>query len=58
MTISRFFKFAFVLAIAALIAGIPPWDQIQRSATPQIEDLHREIPIGVVLPLTGTLAPP
>ena len=58
MTISRFFKFAFVLAIAALIAGIPPWDQIQRSATPQIEDLHREIPIGVVLPLTGALAAP
>ena len=44
--------------IAALIVGVPPWDQIQRSATPQIEDLHREIPIGVVLPLTGALAAP
>ena len=53
MKIRRFTKFAFVVVIAALIVGVPPWDQIQRSATPQIEDLHREIPIGVVLPLTS-----
>ena len=46
------------MVIAALIVGVPPWDQIQRSATPQIEDLHRDIPIGVVLPLTGALAAP
>ena len=58
MKIRRFTKFAFALVIAALIVGVPPWDQIQRSATPQIEDLHREIPIGVVLPLTGALAAP
>ena len=58
MKIRRFTKFVFVVVIAALIVGVPPWDQIQRSATPQIEDLHREIPIGVVLPLTGALAAP
>ena len=51
-------KFAFVLMIVALIVGVPPWDQIQRSTTPQIEDLRGEIPIGVVLPLTGPLAAP
>ena len=44
MKIRRFTKFAFVVVIAALIVGVPPWDQIQRSVTPQIEDLHREIP--------------
>ena len=58
MKIRRFTKFVFVVVIAALIVGVPPWDQIQRSVTPQIEDLHREIPIGVVLPLTGALAAP
>ena len=58
MKIRRFTKFAFVVVIAALIVGVPPWDQIQRSVTPQIEDLHREIPIGVVLPLMGALAAP
>ena len=58
MKIRRFTKFTFALVIAALIVGVPLWDQIQRSATPQIEDLHREIPIGVVLPLTGALAAP
>ena len=51
-------KFAFVLMIVALIVGVPPWDQIQHSTTSQIEDLHGEIPIGVVLPLTGALAAP
>lgn len=50
--------FACALAAVVLIAGVPPWDQIQRSATPQIEDLHGEIFIGVVLPLTGALAAP
>ena len=58
MKIRRFTKFAFALVIAALIVGVPPWDQIQRSATPQMEGLHGEIPIGVVLPLTGALAAP
>ena len=46
------------MVIAALIAGIPPWDRIQRPATSQIKGLHRKIPIGVVLPLTGALAAP
>ena len=58
MKIRRFTKFAFALVIAALIVGVPPWDQIQRSATPQMERLNGEIPIGVVLPLTGALATP
>ena len=58
MKIRRFTKFAFALVIAALIVGVPPWDQIQRSATPQMEGLNGEIPIGVVLPLTGALAAP
>ncbi len=58
VTIRRFTKFTFVMVVAALIAGVPPWDRIQRPATSQIENLHREIPIGVVLPLTGALAAP
>ena len=58
MKIRRFTKFAFALVIAALIVGVPPWDQIQRSATPQMERLNGEIPIGVVLPLTSALATP
>ena len=58
MTMRRVTKFTFVMVIAALIAGVPPWDQIQHPATSQIEGLHREIPIGVVLPLTGALAAP
>lgn len=46
------------LATVVLIAGVPPWDQIQRSTAPQIEDLYGEFSIGVVLPLTGALAAP
>ena len=54
----RITTFVCVLATVVLIAGVPSWDQIQHSATPQIEDLRGEIPIGVVLPLTGALAAP
>ena len=40
MKIRRFTKFVFVVVIAALIVGVPPWDQIQQlllSTPPQIE---------------------
>ena len=59
MTIRRFTGFASVLAIAALIVGFSACDQIEQlllPTTPQMEGLHREIPIGVVLPVTGRLA--
>ena len=58
MKTPRITIFVCALATVVLIAGVPPWDQIQRSATPQIEDLRGEISIGVVLPLTGALAAP
>ena len=60
MNIRRFTTFAFVLAIAALIAGLSACDQIQQlliPATPQMEGLRGEIAIGVVLPQTGHLGP-
>ncbi len=59
-----FTRFAFVLAVAALIAGLSACDQIQQlllPATPQMEGLRGEIAIGAVYPLTGRLglaAPP
>ena len=54
----RMTTFVCAFATIVLIAGLPPWDQIQHSATPQIEHLRGEIRIGVVLPLTGALAAP
>ena len=60
MTIRRFTTSAFVLIIAALIAGLSACDQIQQlllPAPPQMEGLPREISIGVVLPQTGHLGP-
>ena len=56
MDIRRFTKFAFVLAIIALIAGLSACDQIQQlllPTPPQMEGLSGEIPIGFVLPQTG-----
>ena len=58
MKTPRITTFVCALATVVLIAGVPPWDQMQRSVTPQMEDLHGEISIGVVLPLTGALAAP
>ena len=58
MKTPRITTFVCTLATVVLIAGVPPWDQIQHPATPQIEGLRGEIPIGVVLPLTGALAAP
>ena len=56
MDIRRFTKFAFVLAIVALIAGLSACDQIGQlllPTPPQMEGLSGEIPIGFVLPQTG-----
>ena len=60
MNISRFTKFAFVLAVAVLIAGLSACDQTQQlfiPATPQMEGISGEISIGLVYPATGRLAP-
>jgi branched-chain amino acid transport system substrate-binding protein len=59
MNIRRFTTFAFVLMIASLIMGLSACDQIGQlliPATPQTDELSGEIPIGVVLPITGRLA--
>ncbi len=58
MNISRVAKFAFVFTIVALIVGFSACDQIQQlllPATPQMEGLSGEIPIGLVYPVTGRL---
>ena len=60
MNIRKFTKFAFIVVIAALIAGISACDQIQQlllPAPPQMEGPPREISVGVVLPQTGHLGP-
>ena len=54
MNISKFTKFALVLAIAALIMRFSTYAQM----TSQMKGLGGEISIGVVLPLTGALAAP
>lgn len=59
MNTRRSTKFAFVLAIVALIAGLSACDQIGQlllPAPPQMEGLSGEIPIGVVVALTGRFA--
>ena len=59
MNISRVTQFAFVLMIVALIVGFSACDQIGQlliPATPQMEGLSGEIPIGLVYPATGRLA--
>ena len=59
MNISRATKFAFVLTIVALIAGLSACDQIGQllvPAPPDMEDVSVEIPVGLVLPTTGRLA--
>ena len=60
MNIRRFTTLAFVVVIAVLIAGISACDQIGQllvPTPPQMEELPREIAIGVVLPQTGHLGP-
>ena len=58
MNVGRFTKFAFVLAIVALIAGFYACDQIGQLLVPAppMEGLSGEIPIGVVVALTGRFA--
>ncbi len=59
MNISKVAKFAFVLTIVALIVGVSACDQVQQllvPAPPSMEDRSREIPIGLVYPVTGRLA--
>ena len=59
MTTRRITIFAFALAIVLLIAGLSACDQIGQllvPATSEMEDVSLEIPIGVVLPVTGRLA--
>ena len=59
MNISRFTILALILTIVTLIVGLSACDQIQQlllPATPQMEGLRGEIPIGFVWPQTGSLA--
>ena len=59
MNIRRFASFVFVLAIVALIVGLPACDQIGQlliPAPPQMESPSGEISIGLVYPVTGRLA--
>ena len=54
MNFSRYTKFAFVLAIVALVAGLSACDQLQQLfPPPEMEGLGGEIPIGVVVDETG-----
>jgi branched-chain amino acid transport system substrate-binding protein len=62
INIRRITRFTFVLAIAALIAWLSACDELVSTLsslsdgeTPQMEGLSGEIPVGVVLPLTGRL---
>lgn len=68
MNTNRMTKFAHVLAITALIAGLSACDQLigllsddempqmMDVAIPQLTDLSGQIPIGVVSPASGPLA--
>ena len=61
MHIRQFNKFAFVLAIVALTVGLSiynPTGQLLVAAPPEMEDVEREIPIGVVIAQTGQFASP
>ncbi len=59
MNSRRITPFVFVLAIVALIAGLSACDQIGQllvPGPPEMEDMSAEIPIGVVVALTGRFA--
>ena len=59
MNIRRITTFAFVLTIVLLIVGLSACDQIGQllvPAPPDMEDVSVEIPIGVVLSITGRFA--
>ena len=58
MNIGRITTFSFVPAIVLLMMGLSACDQIAQlflPAPPEMEDVSVEIPIGVVLPVTGRL---
>ena len=58
MSIRRITTFTFILVAALVIVGFSACDQIGQllvPAPPQMEDVSVEIPIGVVLPITGRL---
>ena len=59
MNTGRFTIFVFLLMIVALIVGFSACDQIGKllsPASPQMEGLRGEIPIGFIVPQTGPLA--
>ncbi len=58
MNIRRFTKFVFVLVLVTLIAGLSACDQIGQLLVPAPPeaDISAEIPIGVVVALTGRFA--
>ena len=59
MNVGKFIKFAFVIAVVTLIAGLSACDHIGQfrvHAPPQMEGLSGEIPIGVVVARTGRFA--
>ncbi len=61
MNIRQFTKFASVLTIVTLVVGLSvynPIGQLVVAAPPEMEDVEREIPIGVVLAQTGRFASP
>ena len=61
MNIRHCTKFAFALAIVALIVGLSLYNPIGQplmAAPPGMEDVEREIPIGVVIAQTGPFASP
>ena len=61
MNIRQFTKFASVLTIVTLIVGLSiynPIGQLVLAAPPEMEDVEREIPIGVVIAQTGQFASP
>ena len=61
MNIKRIKKFTLVLMTVALIAWMPACDEfvsiLSIGNTPQMEGLSGEIPIGLLYPITGRLAP-
>lgn len=59
MNIQKIITFTFLSVIIVLIAGLSACErvsQITQPDAPQIAEPSKEIPIGVVLPLTGRLA--
>ena len=61
MNIRQFTKFASLLTIVALIVGLSVYNPIRQlvvAAPSEMEDVEREIPIGVIIAQTGQFASP